>query len=142
MAVHYTDCSRMRPTSVIRSIIWVAGCMSNSRAKLLRFLVSAVPLFLIAAADAFFFGVLAPDYRLPAAGYLIQAAILTIAALIIVPSKVLRLTCTILLLIVAVLASMTIGMFYAPAVGVAALLTMHQFKIDERRPQNGTLKNG
>jgi|SRR5579871_1002280 len=104
--------------------------MRTSNAELLRFLFSTTPLFLIAGADAFFFRILAPHERLPAAGYLIQVAILIAAALIIVPNKALRLTCTILLLIVALLASMTIGMFYFPAVGVAALLTAYQSKID------------
>jgi hypothetical protein len=107
--------------------------MRSSTREAFRFLLSATPLFLIAAADSFFFAVLAPDERLPAAGYLVQAAILITAALVTVPSTVVRLTCTILLLIVALLASMTIGVFYFPAVGVAALLTMHQSKVDKRR---------
>jgi hypothetical protein len=106
--------------------------MRNSMKEGVRFLLSTTPLFLIAAADSYFFGVIAPNGRLPAAGVVIQVAILTIAAFLVVPSKVLRLICTLFLLIVALLGSMTIGMFYLPAVGVAALLTAYQSKVDKR----------
>ena len=99
--------------------------MSNSIGQGIRFLSSAIPLFLIAAADAYFFGV--ADGRMSSgAGVLIQIAIVTVAALVIVPNMVLRLVCTILLLIVAILGSMTIGRFYLPAVCAAAALTAYR----------------
>ena len=83
-----------------KSIGQVGGCF-----------FSATPFFLIAAADAYFFGV--ADGRMSSsAGVLIQIAIMTVAALVIVPNMALRLACTILLLIVAILGSMTIGLFY------------------------------
>src|ERR1017187_223866 len=72
-------------------------------------LLSATPLFLIAAADTYFFGV-ADGRMTSAAGALIQVAIMVVAALVIVPNMALRLSCTILLLIVAILGSMTIGL--------------------------------
>jgi hypothetical protein len=106
--------------------------MSRRAAELVRYVLSATPFILIASADAFFFSVLGDHARLPAAGYLIQMLILAIAALIAVPDRVLRLTCTILLSIAALLGSMTIGIFYLPAVGAAALLTTHQFKVDRQ----------
>ena len=97
-----------------KSIGQVGGCF-----------FSATPFFLIAAADAYFFGV--ADGRMSSsAGVLIQIAIMTVAALVIVPNMALRLACTILLLIVAILGSMTIGLFYLPAVCAAAALTAYQ----------------
>lgn len=108
------------------------GPMGKLIAELLRFLFSGSPLFLIAAADVYFFGAISPHQHLSDAAYVIQVAVLTIAALVAVPSKVVRLTCTILLLIVAVLGSMTIGVFYFPAVLAAALLTAYQSKVDRR----------
>jgi hypothetical protein len=105
--------------------------MSKSIGQAIRFLLSAAPLFLIAAADTYFFGV--ADGRMSSgAGILIQIAILTVAALVIVPNMVLRLVCTILLLIVAILGSMTIGLFYIPAVCAAAALTAFQSRANRQ----------
>src|ERR1039458_7155270 len=92
-----------------------AAIMSNAIGRVIGLLLSATPLFLIAAADAYFFGV-ADDRMSSGAGVLIQIAIIAVAALGIVPNMALRLVCTILLLMVAILGSMTIGLFYLPAV--------------------------
>jgi hypothetical protein len=105
--------------------------MSESIGQIIGFLFSATPLFLIAAADAYFFGV--ADGRMSsAAGVLIQIAIMIVAALVIVPNMALRVLCTILLLIVAILGSMTIGLFYLPAVCAAAALTAYQSRVNRQ----------
>ena len=105
--------------------------MSNSSGQVIGVLCSATPLILIAAADAYFFGV--ADGRMSSAvGVLIQIAIMTVAALVIVPNMALRLACTILLLIVAILGSMTIGLFYLPAVCAAAALTAYQSRVNQQ----------
>jgi hypothetical protein len=105
--------------------------MSNSSGQVIGVLCSATPLILIAAADAYFFGV--ADGRMSSAvGVLIQIAIMTVAALVIVPNMALRLVCTILLLIVAIFGSMTIGLFYLPAVCAAAALTAYQSKVNRQ----------
>jgi hypothetical protein len=106
--------------------------MSKSIGQVLAFLCSATLLFLIAAADAYFFGV--ADGRMSStAGFLIQEAIMIVAVLVIVPNMALRLICTILLLIVAILGSMTIGLFYLPTVCAAAALTAYQSRVNRQR---------
>ena len=108
-----------------------AAIMSNAIGRVIGLLLSATPLFLIAAADAYFFGV--ADGRMSSgAGVLIQIAIIAVAALVIVPNMALRLVCTILLLMVAILGSMTIGLFYLPAVCAAAALTAYQSRVNRR----------
>ena len=108
-----------------------AAIMSSAIGRVIGLLLSATPLFLIAAADTYFFGV--ADGRMSSgAGVLIQIAIIAVAALVIIPNMALRLSCTILLLIVAILGSMTIGLFYLPAVGAAAALTAYQSRVNQQ----------
>jgi hypothetical protein len=105
--------------------------MGKAIGQVLGVLFSTAPLLLIAAADAYFFGVL--DGRMSStAGFLIQEAIMIVAALVIVPNMRLRLICTISLLIVALLGSMTIGLVYLPAVCAAAGLTAYQSRVNRQ----------
>ena len=70
------------------------------------------------------------------AGVPIQIAIMTVAALVIVPNTVLRVVYTVLLFIVAILGSMTIGLFYLPAVCAAAALTLYQSRVNRQHASN------
>ena len=105
--------------------------MSKSIGQAIGVLLSAAPLFLIAAADVYFFDV-AGGRMSSAAGVLIQIVIMIVAALVIVPNMALRVVCTILLLIVAILGSMTIGLFYLPAVCAAAALMAYQSRVNRQ----------
>src|ERR1017187_6285673 len=105
--------------------------MSRAIGQVIGLLLSATPLFLIAVADAYFFGV--ADRRMTsAAGALLQVAIMVVAALVIVPNMALRLVGSILLLMVAILGSMTLGLFYLPAVCAAAALTAYQSRVNQQ----------
>jgi hypothetical protein len=105
--------------------------MSGAKVGIVSFLVSATPLFSIAAAIVWFFGSLGG--QLGAAGFVVQLLVLAAAALIIVPRTTVRIICTGLLFIASVLGAMTIGRFYMPAVCAAAGLTIYQCRVDRRR---------
>lgn len=101
--------------------------MSNSTVEFVRTLISATPLALIVAADAYCFGP-AGMHMDTAAGFLILVAVIVVAALIMVPIVAVRLICSGLLFITAILGSFAIGLFYLPAVCAGLGLTIYQAK--------------
>ncbi len=104
--------------------------MRNYIRDLLRGVLSAVPLILIAAADSWFFSVTGAQVN--GAGVAVQLGVIAVAALIMVPNAAVRLICTILLFVVAILGSMTIGLFYLPTACAGAALTVYQRKLERR----------
>jgi hypothetical protein len=106
---------------------WLASHMSNLSAEFVRTLISATPLALIFIADAYCFGP-AGLHLDTAAGFLIQLTVIVVAALIMVPIVAVRLVCTVLLFIVAILGSFSVGLFYLPAVCAGLVLTIYQAK--------------
>ena len=106
---------------------WLTSPMSSLGAEFVRTLVSATPLALIFIADAYCFGP-AGLHLDTAAGFLIQLAVIVLAALIMVPIVAVRLVCTVLLFIVAILGSFSVGLFYLPAVCIGLGLTIYQAK--------------
>ena len=102
--------------------------MSRAKVEIVSFLVSATPLFLIAASDIWFFGSLGG--QVGAAGFAVQLLILAAAAVLITPHTMVRMICTVLLFIASILGVMTIGLFYIPAVFAGVGLTIYQSRVD------------
>jgi hypothetical protein len=107
--------------------------MSSAKVGIVSLLVSATPLFLIAASDIWFFGSLGG--QLGAAGFTVQLLVLAAAALMIIPHTTVRTICTVLLFTASILGAMTIGRFYIPAVLAAVGLTIYQSRLDRRKQE-------